>query len=62
MKSRFYILVDNKFPVFVIDEDAQPVHFDSLETAREAAQRQTMARALGFTVLEWDDDGFVELY
>lgn len=56
-KSYFYILSGRVVPVFLVDENGDPGRFDTAEAARECADRSFMSRAIGYIIIEMDDNG-----
>lgn len=62
MSSRFYILSGKNEPFFLVDEEGEPGHFDNLERAQEVANQSFMSMAHGYVIIEWNDNGFVEVH
>jgi hypothetical protein len=63
MKSSFYILAHIRIPVFVVGHDPMvPLEYNSLEAAREAARGISICKACGYSILEWNEEGLVEVY
>lgn len=60
--SQFYIASGRVVPVLLVDEEGEPAALDTLEQAREAAQRSFMTRAMGGVILEWNEDGYVDTH
>ena len=58
MASRFYV-VSGRVPFLCVDEDGEPAVFESEDAANEAALRTSVCQALGYVVIECDDNGVV---
>ena len=56
-KSYFYILTGRKEPVFLVDEDGNPAASDTFEEAKASADRSMMSKAIGYIIIEMDDNG-----
>jgi len=56
--TRFYI-ISGRVPVALVDEAGDPHAFESLDDAREVAENTPMAMALGYVIVECDDQGVV---